>query len=872
MARTPKDLIDWELLLSDRSGTLLPVDQVRSSRRGGDGTVALKRISDGVTITKGDIVKVFNKKQAGESAPNDFSFHMISDIRLFNPSSYIEMWTYKFLQWFEVNPREYYKSTKPDVIEPDKDVQFYENMFANECNKEELYLTVKIVEIKISDILEKITFNEASQGVDGYHVRYLCEHSGQNFVPIEINLELQSVKEQTQKEANAHLTQILWPPKHEKYGLTGKTRTRQGQQSSSSETDKPFSSLNSALASDSSSSDEFREDESDEDGNMLDNQSDEDIDDEDDVRDDDDDAYFSAEEIFQTSNKRGRPKKTITDGQPPKKRGRKAGPNSTYGQIFIKKFTKKNVSRSKKKYTAFSKRFKSVSSIPNLKKMPGFYNQSNEEVFKELESKLDINQTHKVVETIFSKVKKQLYSSHGKEMIIKSKNFGEMLPARENEFASIYLTVYSAIESDSASTVYIGGTPGVGKTLTVREVIKELQNSVNHEELSPFIYVEINGLKIVKPTDSYEVLWNKISGERLTWGASMDSLEFYFQKVPKGKKRTIVVLLDELDALITKGQDIMYNFFNWTTYENAKLIVIAVANTMDLPERQLGNKVSSRIGFTRIMFTGYTHEELRNIIDFRLKGLNDSYFYVDPQTGSASMLQENEAAPAGMKKVQLKMSGDAIEIASRKVASVSGDARRALKVCKRAAEIAEEYYMAKHGYGYDGKAFKNSIDTEDEAEEECEKYKDSDEIQTVHIKHIMKALNETINSNLMMFIQRSSFTMKLFLYSLLNLIKKTGLQEQPLGDVVDEIKLLIEVNGTNKFITNISDALFGRDITSKSEQLRMVSWNCVINQLIDAGILIKQNTKNERISCVKINMSIEDIKHAVYQDEVFKVL
>ena len=187
-------------------------------------------------------------------------------------------------------------------------------------------------------------------------------------------------------------------------------------------------------------------------------------------------------------------------------------------------------------------------------------------------------------------------------------------------------SVYSAIESSSATTVYVAGTPGVGKTLTVREVIKDLMASAKQEELPKFQYVEINGLKMVKPTDSYEVLWNKISGERLTWGASMESLEFYFNKVPKGKKYPIVVLLDELDALVTKNQEIMYNFFNWTTYQNAKLIVIAVANTMDLPERQLGNKVSSRIGFTRIMFTGYTHEELKNIIEFRLSGFNDTYF------------------------------------------------------------------------------------------------------------------------------------------------------------------------------------------------------------------------------------------------------
>lgn len=130
------------------------------------------------------------------------------------------------------------------------------------------------------------------------------------------------------------------------------------------------------------------------------------------------------------------------------------------------------------------------------------------------------------------------------------------------------------------------------------------------------------------------------------------------------------------------------------------------------------------------------------------------------------------------------MSPDAIEIASRKVASVSGDARRALKVCKRAAEIAEKHYMAKHGYGYDGKMvvededYSQMHDGEDEdlvANDKANKDdddEDDDEVQTVHITHVMKALNETLNSHAITFMTRLSFTAKLFIYALLNLMKK----------------------------------------------------------------------------------------------------
>ncbi|CCH61521.1 hypothetical protein TBLA_0E04690 [Henningerozyma blattae CBS 6284] len=576
---------------------------------------------------------------------------------------------------------------------------------------------------------------------------------------------------------------------------------------------------------------------------------------------------------------------------------------------IVRKFTKRNVVRAKKKYTPFSKRFKSIKDIPDLTKLAEFNQSSTDLQISQLEDKLKAPKGHEVVETIFSKVKRQLNSTNSREEIVKSTNFTNYLPGRENEYASIYLSLYSALQSTSATTIYIAGTPGVGKTLTVREVIKELHTSMIQNELPKFQYVEINGLKMVKPTDSYEVLWNKISGEQLTWGAAMESLEFYFNKVPKNKKRPIILLLDELDALVNKSQDIMYNFFNWTTYENAQLIVLAVANTMDLPEKELGNKVSSRIGFTRIMFTGYTYEELNTIIHFRLKGLNNSSFYVNMDTGHSHLIPEEEGEgdeevdendtviekkkylPANVKKVRLRMSDDAIEIASRKVASVSGDARRALKICKRATEIAEQHYMARHGFGYDGDRL---LQEEKEAEQrdisengkvtdklkEIEYDSEGNEIQTVRIFHIMKALNEIINSPSIQYISDSSFTIKLFLYAFLNLVKKTGTQEHQVGNIVDEIELVMHVNNGNKYMKELYSMLYhlgGKQGDSKSIkdgniQLRILSWDYFVSCLVDSGIITKQTMRNERVSLIKLQIPTEDVQRALDKDVILKSL
>ena len=72
--------------------------------------------------------------------------------------------------------------------------------------------------------------------------------------------------------------------------------------------------------------------------------------------------------------------------------------------------------------------------------------------------------------------------------------------------------------------------------------------------------------------------------------------------------------MDELDQLVTPKQDVIYNFFNWPTLVGSKLVVIAVANTMDLPERVMTGRVRSRLGvllrFKACLFNTYC--EVRN--------------------------------------------------------------------------------------------------------------------------------------------------------------------------------------------------------------------------------------------------------------------
>ena len=80
-----------------------------------------------------------------------------------------------------------------------------------------------------------------------------------------------------------------------------------------------------------------------------------------------------------------------------------------------------------------------------------------------------------------------------------------------------------------------------------------------------------------------------------------------------------MVLVDELDYMLTQRQEVLYNLFEWPGRKNAGLAVIGIANTLDLPER-LDPKVRSRLGSRRLTFRAYLPQpaQIESILTQRL--------------------------------------------------------------------------------------------------------------------------------------------------------------------------------------------------------------------------------------------------------------
>lgn len=424
------------------------------------------------------------------------------------------------------------------------------------------------------------------------------------------------------------------------------------------------------------------------------------------------------------------------------------------------------------------------------------------------------------------------------------------LPCRESEFSLVYSHLEAAITDGTGTCIYISGTPGTGKTATVREVVSHLDAAVRADELDDFIFVEINGMKITEPHQSYSLLWEALKGQRVSPAQALDLLEREFSH-PSPRRVPCVVLMDELDQLVTKNQGVMYNFFNWPGLRHSRLIVLAVANTMDLPERTLSNKISSRLGLTRITFPGYNHEQLMRIVQSRLEGV-----------------------PGNI------VDADAVQFAARKVAAVSGDARRALDICRRAVELAESDAKTLEANALPATPSKRAS----KAAEEPKKKKGGPSGR-VTIDTVRRAINEATSNPLQLYLRSLPFAARLLLACLVTRMQRTGLAESSYGDVLEEMQRTLRMAaGESRPLgllmrdrrTAAAVAQGGDDLVVKAKHdalarmPRPAGLSTAAVDLTGAGIINLEGLKAERPSKMRLAVGDEEVRLAFRDDPEIK--
>ncbi|VDP43577.1 unnamed protein product [Soboliphyme baturini] len=189
-------------------------------------------------------------------------------------------------------------------------------------------------------------------------------------------------------------------------------------------------------------------------------------------------------------------------------------------------------------------------------------------------------------------------------------------------------------------------------------------------------------------------------------------------------------------------------------------------------------------GLRRLLFSAYTHQQISEILRSRLIGLNGG------------------------------VDSDAIQLAARKVAAVSGDVRRALEICRLAADIS--------------------------AKESGKKSTPRVILTISHIKEALKTMSE--NPKLQM-IRNASEHEKLLLRSALAEYRRVGVEEFELSTTIRHYRDLCDSDGLN---------CLNRETLHR----------CVQN-LIESGLFFASPGPQDYTRRLRFNINPEDIEYAL---------
>ncbi|HEY4704448.1 MAG TPA: ORC1-type DNA replication protein [Thermoplasmata archaeon] len=239
----------------------------------------------------------------------------------------------------------------------------------------------------------------------------------------------------------------------------------------------------------------------------------------------------------------------------------------------------------------------------------------------------------------------------------------DRLPHREEQIDQLAQILATALRGERPSNVLIFGKTGTGKTAVVKYIENELKKLDGARTVQ---YVYMNCEIVDTP---YGVLQNVANrfvenlSQRIPFtGLSTDRVYQMLVEKLDEEKRIVVLVLDEIDKIVTKnGDDLLYQLLKINDdLKKAKVSLIGISNDLKFTE-WLDPRVKSRMSDEKMVFPPYNAQELFDILSQRSQRAFDNGVANDSVLSLIAALAAQE----------------------------HGDARRALDLLRVAAELAE---------------------------------------------------------------------------------------------------------------------------------------------------------------------------------------
>ncbi|KAI9814738.1 MAG: AAA ATPase [Pycnora praestabilis] len=258
-----------------------------------------------------------------------------------------------------------------------------------------------------------------------------------------------------------------------------------------------------------------------------------------------------------------------------------------------------------------------------------------------------------------------------RQLFMRSANPGRLV-GRDAERNELDDFIRSRVQSRSGGCLYISGPPGTGKSALVNEVCEDFKSM----ESVKTAYINCMSLKDSK--DVYGKLIGSLCSDNDTVeGNEMNTLYRTLASKKDITNDVFVVTLDEIDHLLTLDLEILYTLFEWSLQRSSRLILVGIANALDLADRFLPRLKSRNLKPQLLPLLPYTASQITSVITSRLMSL---------------VAADAASAPDYVPFLHPA----AIQLCSRKVASQTGDLRKAFDICGRAIDLIGSETKSKH--------------------------------------------------------------------------------------------------------------------------------------------------------------------------------